>query len=244
MDATATRHPLGLILATKPPLTDGLHAYATAALPAPPPDVPVPAVTDWQMADNDRLGCCVMSGEVHELMAWAAILGLDFAYPGDQAVQDAYFTLTGGGDTGLLIQNALEDFRTVGRFGHKIVAHAPVVPTNSTAIREAVAWYGLAKVGVQLPMPAQEQFQAGQTWDLTGSQDDYDIEGGHDIEYVAYNAEGPIAITWGRPQQITWRWHFTYATEAHAIVPDDYENLPAGKLPIDVSALVADLPSV
>ena len=237
-----TRLPLGLIEPHAAPLTDDLMAYATAPLPTPPASIPVPT-NDWNVACNDRLGCCVIAGEVHELMLWGIQTKAPFAYPGDPAVESEYFGESGGADTGLIIVNALEHFRTIGAFGHKIKAHAPIKPTNSANVRLGIAWYGVVKTGVQLPMPAQEQFQAGQIWDLTGSPDDYDIEGGHDIEAVGYNETGPVYLSWGRPVQATWRWHFTYATECHGIIPDDY-NAFGGNGTIDEAALVADLPKV
>ena len=43
------------------------------------------------------------------------------------------------------------------------------------------------------------------------------------IYIVAYNKIGPIAITWGKHQQMTWAFYFKYCDEAYAVIDNrDY----------------------
>ena len=65
-------YKLGALAPQRPYGLATLSAYAKGKLPAPPAKVPVPAVATWGMMDNDRLGCCTVSGVGHAILAWNA----------------------------------------------------------------------------------------------------------------------------------------------------------------------------
>jgi hypothetical protein len=194
-----------------------LAYYLTRPLPAPPRAVTPPQIS-YPMACNDRLGDCVIAGVVHTDQASAAQTREPWTYPGDPAVQTEYFGLTGGQDTGLVETRVLQLWHQSGLFGHRLAAFAPLAVKHTQAIKQSTWLCGAVYMGVLIPAPAQQQFAAGQPWDLTGTPADSEIEGGHCIVYAGYNATGPIAITWGVLQQVTWRWHLTYAEEAYAVI--------------------------
>lgn len=222
-DPEAPRFKLGLVYDHRPPPVPDLATFATVPLPAPASKITVPSVPNWQMAENDRLGCCVISEVVHDDMAWSAITKEPYTYPGDNSVEGTYFGLTGGADTGLMIDDVLTQWhnRGLGCSPHKISAWAPVNPQNSTALKQCVDYFGVCRIGVNLPAIAQQQFANGEAWDLTGTEDDFDIEGGHDVGLVGYDSVF-YAVTWGKVQPVTLRWLYRYTTQARAVIPAEF----------------------
>jgi len=55
-----------------------------------------------------------------------------------------------------------------------------------------------------------------------------------------YNETGPVCVTWGRKQQMTWSFFDKYCDEAYAIVDDK----DSAKSKLDVAKLVAALNSL
>jgi hypothetical protein len=194
-----------------------LTHYLTKPLPAPPAAVTAPRL-GYPMADNDRLGDCTIAAVVHTDQATAALVGEPWSYPGDDVVANEYTELTGGGDTGLVETIVLQAWQTRGMFGHKLAAFAPLAVKHTQTIKQAVALCGAVYAGVLVPAPAQQQFAAGKPWDLTGTPADGEIEGGHAIPLVGYSSLGPVCVTWGRLQQVTWRWWLAYSEECYAVV--------------------------
>ena len=91
-----------------------------------------------------------------------------------------------------------------------------------------------------IPQPANQQFQDGKPWALTGTPADHRIEGGHAVPIVGYTTAGPVVVTWGRLQQVEWGWWMAYAEEAYAVITDEVKA--AGKLRgVDFAALESDL---
>ena len=86
----------------------------------------------------------------------------------------------------------------------------------------------------------EQQFADHQPWALTHTAADSDILGGHAVPIVGYNALGPIVVTWGALQQVTWAWWDRYASEAYAVITAEVKA--SGSLRgIDFAALDADL---
>jgi hypothetical protein len=215
-------------------------AYFTEKLAAPPAEVKPPNL-DYPMADNDRIGDCTIAAVVHVDQALSSLTGQQWTYPGDQPVQTEYFNLTGGKDTGLVETVVLKTWSTTpGLFTHELVAYAPIAVKHTVTIRQAVSLCGAVYTGVLIPAPAQQQFADGKPWELTHTAADNDIEGGHAVPIVGYNATGPIVVTWGALQQVTWEWWLKYAEEAYAVVTAEVKA--SGSLNgVDLDALESDL---
>lgn len=214
------RFRTGLIL--EPPSREpDLATFAVTPIPDPPASVPAPTVADWQMADNDRLGCCAEAKVVHADMTWASILGIPYTYPGDDAVQAAYYAQTGGQDTGLVLTDELARWKTTGNLGSTIIDYKPVNPKNTKLVQQTIWIFGGIDTGVALPAIAQEQFNSDGSgiWALTGNSSDHNIEGGHDVWACGYDHNYIYAVTWGALVAITYSWWFTYVQQNFAIVP-------------------------
>ena len=235
-----TRYKLGALAPQRPFGLKTLAIYANGRLPAPPVSSPVPAVAEWRMMDNDRLGCCTVSGVGHAIMAWNAEVSKSDHVPTDEEIQSAYFDLTGGADAGCVEADVLKHWQRHGLFGHKIAAYASVETHDLIGLQQAIAFYGAAYLGVALPESAQEQFANGETWTVDPSSP---IEGGHCILAVGYDHESVQCVTWGGVVNVSYPWLSTYLTEAWAIIGN--EIVEAGHGPsLDLVTLQADLASI
>ena len=233
-------YKLGLIHDHNPPEVPDLSVFATTAPQAPPAAVEAPQPAGgWPMALNNELGDCTIAGEVHVDQAGAIIVGEPWSYPGDDAVKGTYFGLTGGADSGLLLANVLRPWNSPGGFGIKNGGYASVNPKNTTLVKQSIWIFGNAYIGVNLPMPAQQQFNpdGSGVWELTGTSADYQIEGGHCVVPVGYTAEGVIAVTWGSTVLITWEWWATYVTQAYAVVPPAFVEKGGDARGFDIAAI-------
>lgn len=232
-----TQYKLGR-LAPKPVALCDLTHYLTSPLPEPPSAVDAPDL-QYPMALNDRYGDCTIAAVVHSDQATANLTTQPWTYPGDEAVKTEYFRLTGGQDTGLAETDVLKAW-IAGLFGEKLAAFAPVNVKHTKVIKQATALCGVVYTGVLIPAPAQQQFADHQPWDLTHTAADDQIEGGHAVPIVGYTAAGPIVVTWGALQPVTWAWWLKYAEEAYVLITAEIKA--AGALRgVDFDALDADL---
>ena len=93
-----------------------------------------------------------------------------------------------------------------------------------------------AYIGLSLPLSAQSQ--VGGIWDVTsGPNSTPGSWGGHCVYVVAWNNTGPICITWGARQQMTWAFWDKYCDEAYGIVQDRASWLNPATDPVNVAIL-------
>lgn len=211
------RYKLGR-LAPRPVALGDLTHYMAEALPTPPQTVTAPDLF-YPMALNDRYGDCTIAAVVHTDQVLSNLTGEPWTYPGDIAVARTYLGLTHGADSGLVETDVLKAWGLPGGlFGRQLAGWAPVNVRHTQVIKQTIALLGACYTGVLVPACAQQQFAAGQPWDLTGTSADHDIEGGHAVPAVGYNTTGPVFVTWGRLQQATWRWWAAYGEEAYAVI--------------------------
>lgn len=233
-------YKLGKLDAVRPHALADLGDYAVGKLPGPPTSCGVPSVSTWGMDGNDRVGDCTMAGAAHLIAAWDVEVGEHDPVPTGTAVVHEYFTLTGGPDSGLIEHNVLKTWYGQGLWGNRLGGYAPVRAGDLTALHQAIAFYGGAYVGVQLPSSAQTQFSAGQPWTVDPSSP---IEGGHCIVFVGYDPQFLYAVTWGQVAKVTYPWWARYGDEAWAALSQEY--VEAGRGPaLDLASLRADLAKV
>lgn len=230
---------------TPPPVPD-LARYATKPLPAPTASVAVPGgnVADWGMDGNDQWGDCTIAGVDHIDRADSTIAEEPYRAPALHAVEQTYFGLTGGADSGLVMSKVLKAWRASGLFGRKLAAYAPVHAQNTTMVQQCIDWFGAAYLGVNLPAPAQTQFKADGSgvWDLTGTADDDKILGGHCIVGVGYGEDGRTqAVTWGAVVTITPAWWQKYVEEVWATITAQFVARGGDARGLGLAALQADL---
>jgi hypothetical protein len=168
------------------------------------PGIPTP------MFANDTLGDCVIAGRAHQTLRFEDIEQGSVIMITDADVTKEYFKETGGRDTGLVVLDSLNLWRRngwkAGKRSYKIQAFAEVDRTSRDEVRRGIyADVGIG-LGVQLP------------WDVTsGPKAKPNSWGGHYVYVPGYTPAGPVCVTWGRKQQMTWAWLAKYCDEAYAI---------------------------
>ena len=232
-----TERIVGKLGKLAPRRPEGLHMlafYQTNPLPAAPDSVEVPAVNNWGMLANDKYGDCTFAGIVHARMATAAAIGITETFPTDEEIVAAYLQYTQGQDSGAVEADLLKFWQSNELFGKKLAAYAPTDHADFDELKSVIASYGLAYIGVRLPVTYQQQFISGQPWALTGTPADQQIEGGHCVILVGYDKDYAQCITWGKVQQVTWEWLRSYMEEAWAIItPEIVEKGQYGELRLE-----------
>jgi len=184
-------------------------------------DVAHPGISTPMFA-NDVYGDCVIAGRAHQTLRFERIEQGSVLMITDKNVLAEYLKETGGRDTGLVVLDSLKEWRQkgwkVGKRTYKISAFAELTVKQHQEIRQAIfADVGIG-LGVQLPNSAKTQIQTGQPWDVTtGPAAKPGSWGGHYVYVPGYTPAGPVCVTWGRKQQMTWRWLDKYCDEAYAI---------------------------
>jgi hypothetical protein len=214
-------------------------------LPVPPATVDYTfGITAWGLMLNDNLGDCTIACPGHLIQSWTASAGKEVTVP-DSVILAAYEAWDGyvngnaATDNGGDILTVLQDWQAQGLGGFEITASAEI---NLTQLRisQAIYAFGGANCGVALPLTAQSQ--VGGTWDVIGDGKTGPSAPGswglHCTAVVAYNAIGPVCVTWGQLQQMTWSFFMNYYDEAHAVISPNFEG------PIATADLANDLQEV
>jgi hypothetical protein len=253
-----------LLLGRKPKREDDrtlrMAHYFLGGLP------PTPAGFDWSKGMkswgamlNDRQGCCTCSEIGHQIQAWTQIVASLLTLP-DSAIETAYVAVTGeegaaynpatgANDNGCNILDVLNYWRQVGVGGHKILAYAAIDHTNKAEVLVGGLVFGGLYAGVNLPLTAKDQIRAGQAWDVPAGgavgRGKPRSWGGHAVYIVGVNAIGPVCITWGQVQQITWAFWFTYFDEAYVVLSADWMDATGvSGSGFDLATMQADLAAI
>jgi hypothetical protein len=192
------------------------------------------------MFANDEYGCCVISGRAHQTLRFELIEQNAKLAITKQEVIAEYLKETGGEDTGLIVLDSLKLWRKNGwkaaKTNYKSKAFTEITPTDHTSMKQAVFMDVGVGLGLSLPLSAQAQLQAGKPWDVvTGAGSKPNSWGGHYVYVPGYTKKGPVCVTWGRKQQMTWAFIDKYCDEAYVIIDDvnsakKKKALDAGKL--------------
>ena len=176
------------------------------------------------MFANDRYGDCVMAARAHQTLRFEKLETGITPMITDKQVLTEYWRETGGvgNDTGLVMLDSLNEWRHKGwRLGvhtYKIMGYAEVARADQNAVMQAIYADVGVQCGLQLPISAQTQIDRGQPWILAiGDNAKPGSWGGHCVYIVGYTSQGPVCVTWGRKQQMTWEFFRSYCDEAYAV---------------------------
>ena len=197
-------------------------------------------IYDNNMYLNDTYGDCVIAGRAHMTLRFEGYEQYGLINIIDQEVKTEYFKETGGKDSGLVMLSSLNAWRN----GWVAAANIYNIDmygllTSTTNLKQAVYLLRGAYIGIMVYETDMEQFKAGQPWEITSNSGD--LLGGHCIYIVAYNATGPICVTWGKRQQMSWRFYQARCDEAFGIVDDRYKFSPSD---LDVAGMEAELKQI
>lgn len=191
-------------------------------LPAPPVEVhniELDPDTDI-LGNNTKSDCVAVMIERNRRIA-AAALGVKITWLTTAQVLDNYFKMTGGPDSGLVIQRALEWTKslTAGWGGSHLLCFARV-PHTELAIRQAISEFQSVGMGVEIHA---SQMYPSKKWDVEPN-DPY--EGGHGVPGGSYDALFDFAKTWGYVVEITPAYFSKFVDEIDVLVWDfQWESL-------------------
>lgn len=196
-----------------------------------------PAAYDWDTAHpglgfpmfkNDTLGCCVIAERGHQTRRFKfAETGTKLTIS-DKEITNEYFKETGGPDSGLVILDSLNAWRRGWKAGGKtlkIKAFAEINRGLQEEVKTTVFSDIGCAIGVELPISAATQIDAGKVWDVvTGKNGKVGSWGGHCVMVDGYEMDGKTlllnCITWGQKQRMTWAFWLKYCSEAYAVFDD------------------------
>ena len=179
------------------------------------------------MFANDTYGDCVIAGRAHQTLRFELIEQGSNIPITDKDVLREYLKETGGPDTGLIVLDSLKLWRKVGwpvgtatkKRVYRIKAFTELNRANHGQVKQAVYLDIGIGLGLSLPVSAQDQVQSGKPWDVvSGPSGKPGSWGGHYVFVSGYTTKGPVCVTWGRKQQMTWAFFDTYCDEAYAMI--------------------------
>jgi hypothetical protein len=216
-----------------------------ASMPLPS----VPAEVNWTkgiknfgMMLNDRLGDCTCAAVFHARQIWTANTGVESTEP-DAMVLKLYERACGynpadpNTDGGGVEQHVLSYLYNTGipladGTVDKILGYVEVNHGNLPEMKIAINEFGLAYLGIAVPTSI---YDANGTplsvWDYVPNAQ---IEGGHAIILVGYDAGGFTFISWGQLFKMTWAFFANYCEEAYAIVDKNW-IAKMGKTPLGLT---------
>jgi len=182
-----------------------------------------PHLIDNRMFANDLYGCCVISGQAHASLRYECFEQNLLINIADNEVVGTYLKQTGGADNGLYMLDSLNVWRKegwiAGRKAYNIYAFAKLNSSYHDDVKYSIMLFRGVMAGLALPNSAKNQ----SVWDVSIYDGERGTWGGHCVYIHAYNETGPICMTWGRKQQMTWAFFTKYCDEAYAII--DNRNL-------------------
>ena len=196
------------------------------------------------MFGNDQYGDCVMAGRAHQTLRFESVEQQTIIGVTDGDVLREYWKEEGGKgpafDKGLVVLDSLNLWRHKGwqaaKKKYTIYAFAQVDQKNHAEVQAAIFLLTGAGAGISLPKSAQTQITAGQPWDVTtGPGSEPGSWGGHYVYLVGYTPQGPVCVTWGQKQAMTWSFVDKYFDELYAIVDNRDKFLKTS--PLDLNLL-------
>ena len=232
---------------------DDRNLMFAALLKAPPA---LPTEYDFDVAHhgiptpmfgNDEYGDCVIAGRAHQTLRFEKAEQNKLVKISANDVLHEYFNQTGGADSGLVVLDSLKEWRSKGWLAakrrYKIKAFAQINQARRVEIKRAVYMDIGVGLGLSLPDAALTQFYAGKPWAVNGGKAGKpNPNNGHYVYVPGYTKSGPVCVTWGRKQQMTWPFLAKYCDEAYAIIDaidtaKKKRALDAGKLDAFLAAL-------
>jgi hypothetical protein len=196
------------------------------------------------MFGNDVYGDCVIAGRAHQTLRFEATEQKKVVSIPEKDVLREYWKEEGGTgpkyDHGLVVLDSIKLWRKkgwkVGTHAYTIHAFAQIDQKDPAEVKTAIFLLTGAGAGLSLPKSARTQLDAGKPWDVTSGPDSRPNSwGGHYVFLSGYTDKGPVCVTWGRKQQMTWAFLNKYCDELYGIV--DNKDRFLKKSPVDVEKL-------
>ena len=199
------------------------------------------------MYANNLWGDCVIAGRAHQTLRFEAYETRSMLNIKDSEVLGEYWKEQGAiscwqkPDNGLVMLDSLKAWRNRGwrvtNNIYTIYAFGLIDWKDQQEVKATVNWLLGGYAGIGLPKTAQDQYNKGQAWSFVKPDGDGAPRswGGHCVYIVAYNEVGPVCITWGKRQQMTWEFLATYCDELYGII--DNKDAWVKDSPVDLELL-------
>lgn len=226
-----------------------LARYLGASLPPAPPSCDWTKTTaDFGVMLNDQLGDCTIAGAAHAVQIWTLNSGSIETLSDPQVLNtyvawDGYVPGNPDTDNGGIELDVLNKWRKLGLCGHSLIGFAAANVGNITEMRQGIALFGGAYIGMEVPNFIMEsELDPTVPWDLPAGGDDGGIDGGHCVYVVGYDAHYFYFISWGKVYKMTVAFFLKYVDEGYVLFGGDWVNT-GGKAPSGflVAELTADL---
>lgn len=224
---------LGKLSPRHDPRTLQFAQYLPSSLPKPADSCDwSPAVKNWPMMANDRLGDCTCAAAGHLIQDWSFNRSQKDPKPfppftpTDAQIVAAYSQITGynsatgENDNGAVELDVLKFWKKHGIAGQKISAYVALEPGNLDHVKYSIILLGGCYIGVSLPLSAQNQ---PDVWSVVGGHSAAPGSwGGHAVCPVGYDLQFVYFISWGKLMKMTWQFWLKYVDEAYAILSPEW----------------------
>lgn len=195
----------------------------------------VPSYGTYGNADFPAVGDCTLAAVADLLQTWSHSGPLR-----SEPFIAVYYRLDGGSQTaGLTIGRVLNFWQHRGIDGYRIRSWRDLGSISSrVGIERAVTRYGALFVDIIIPssLPLTGE------WSLANSPPSTSAVAFHAAALVGYNRTGPVLVTWGRVQQVTWGWWRTWGVDVAAVERSSQGWTPHTVVPTSVSVSIIFYP--
>lgn len=222
-------------------------------LPKPPDELDLlqGRTGPWPMHANDDIGDCTIAALANQIETWTADIGHPVTIP-DTDVLAAYSAVSGyipgkeETDQGASMLDVLGYWRRTGLSGHTLEGYASIRLGDPRLQRTAAWLFSGLQIGINLPLSAKDQIDAGEPWTFTSKRGrgKPGSWGGHAVYLCGYDAKGVILRTWDEVQRADWRWMKEYCDEIYACLDEQDAFIEENGTSIsgfDVQTMRADL---
>lgn len=184
--------------------------------------LPVNKNGGYGMHLNDTYGDCTVATVANSIQTKTANAGSHMLIVPDKLVKEEYFGLTGGVDSGLMMDQVKKAgmvpgyFMSDDRYSDRLLAWAMIDPRNDHMVRFASYYFGGVDFGIYLPETAGWQIKHGKAWDYiaTPTKEQGSNEpgswGGHSVHVPDYASFGETCTTWQIMQPMTKAFRRNY----------------------------------
>jgi hypothetical protein len=169
---------------------------------------------------NDTHGDCVIAGRAHQTLRFEDEEQEKILPITDNDVLKEWRLENGGTEDGLVVLDSLKLWRKRGWKAagktYRIKAFAEIDRKSHTEVKRTVYADIGSGLGLSLPDSAMDEFYAGKPWASTSGLPKQ--ANGHYVYVPGYTKSGPVCITWGRKQQMSWKFFDRYCDEAYAVI--------------------------
>jgi hypothetical protein len=174
-----------------------------------------PDKTNTVPGHQQGVGDCAYVGTVNVGVVDSVETGETYNWPATNTVVNKELSDDGGQDLGAVLTNLLAQWHQKGLpWSVPILGYGAV---NVKSLQDVMAYtnaFGCLYIGISVPTTMDQQAMDGQVLDLTGTDADNQIEGGHCVVVTARH----FLASWGMRLRFTDRWLQRYLEEAHVVV--------------------------